>query len=86
MKDLQSQLEEHWPPESVVVTCEVCESTILNTRKTTPKMDGPGYLTFAIIEYVSRHKLKTGHKEIDVLINKEPVMEKEIDVEITINE
>lgn len=86
MTDLQSKLEEHWPPHSIIVKCDVCDRIFFDSRKETPAIEGPSYFAYLINDFASIHARKTGHKDVDVEINKQPTAVSEIDVTVTIND
>jgi hypothetical protein len=85
MGNLEKSLERHWPPHRVIVTCQKCGDTILDTNEKKPAISAADYLANLIDILSRKHRESFGHSSIDVGITPEPSPVREIDCDITIN-
>ena len=84
--NLESTLKEHWPPNRIVASCGQCGKEFYDTHKEDPTMAGYSFFSILLKIYARKHKKHTGHKDLQVDINKEPTPVREIDCEITVND
>lgn len=81
---LEQTLEEHWPPEKVVVTCDECDAEIFHSKKREMAIYRPSYMAKCISIDVVKHSKDTEHTNVSIDIHEHPTEMEKIEATITV--
>jgi hypothetical protein len=82
--NLETALEENWPPSRVIAECGECGGELFDSKKEKPAMYGPSYYSSLITTLARSHRQKSGHNDLQVNINSTTPV-REINATITVN-